>query len=114
MSYQSQADLTLDAAFNGRATSAATEQAAAFVNDQRPDWVATARAVLRGESEILGAFVRLDAAGPGIADKVDPEGDGSIDQSLVADADLLALTQGNWPVVAGLYFDADGSPLAEL
>jgi hypothetical protein len=55
-------------------------------------------------------FNRLAAAGPGIADKAD-NGDGTVDQSKVTDADLLSLTQANWPTVAGLYFQEDGSPI---
>jgi hypothetical protein len=109
MSYDTQADLTADADFNGRCVAAATEQAAVFKDDARPAWVALAQAALRGESEKLAAFVRMDAAGPGIADKVD-NGDGTIDQSKVTDSDLLSLTQAVWPTVADLYYAEDGSP----
>jgi len=38
-------------------------------------------------------------------------GDGTIDQSLVLDADLLSLTQANFPTVAALYFDSEGTPI---
>lgn len=110
MSYQAQAQLSADGEFVGRTQSAATQQAAAYINDQRPDFVAVARAVLRGAADQLSAFTRLDAAGPGIAEKVD-DGAGAIDQSKVTDADLLSLTQANWQVVAGLYFDSDGAPI---
>jgi hypothetical protein len=110
MSYQSQDLLFYDPAFQGRSRSCATQQAGTFQNDQRPNYVATAKAVLRGEDEILTAFIRLNAAGPGIADKVE-QPNGSIDQSLVTDADLLSLTQAGWPVVAGLYFSEDGTPI---
>jgi hypothetical protein len=65
---------------------------------------------MRDEAGPGAALLRLDAAGPGIADKVD-NGDGTIDQSKVTDADLLSLTQANWPVVAGLYFQEDGTPI---
>jgi hypothetical protein len=109
VSYQSQAQLTQDGEFQGRSRAAATQQAESFTNDQRPSWVALAGAVLREEEPLL-RFYAMNAAGPGIADKVDV-GDGTIDQSLVVDADLLALTQANWPTVAALYFDADGNPL---
>jgi hypothetical protein len=110
MSYSAQYLLSIDSIFNGRCFAAATQQAESFVNDQRPDWVATAKAVLRGETEKLGAFVRTNAGGPSIAEKVD-NGDGTIDQSKVTDEDLLSLTQANWPIVAGLYYDASGAPL---
>ena len=109
VSYRSQAQLEANTDFRGRAVAAATQQAGVYVNDQRPDFVAVARNVLKGSAAELDAFIRLDAAGPGIAEKVDI-GDDSIDQSQVTDADLLSLTQGNWQVVAGLYFDAEGAP----
>jgi hypothetical protein len=85
------------------------EQADSYINDQRPDFVAVAQSVLKGFSNELDAFVRLAAAGPGISDKVDI-GDDSIDQTAVTDADLLSLTQASWQVVAGLYFNTDGTP----
>jgi hypothetical protein len=109
VSYQTQAQLEANSEFRGRAQAAATEQADSYINDQRPDYVAVADAVLKGSAPQLNAFIRLDAAGPGIAEKVDI-GDDSIDQSLCTDADLLSLTQGSWQVVAGLYFNTDGTP----
>ena len=110
MSYQAQSQLGADSDFVGRTQSAAYQQAATYVNDQRPDFVAVAETVLRGEPDMLAAFTRLDAAGPGIADKAD-NGDGTIDQALVTDDDLLSLTQANWQVVAGLYYDTEGTPI---
>jgi hypothetical protein len=110
VSYQSQAQLTDDVWFNARSSSCATQQAETFKNDQRAAYVAVAEAVLRGEGIITSAFARLAAAGPGIADKVD-NGDGTISQENVTDADLLSLTQANWPSVAELFYAADGTPL---
>jgi hypothetical protein len=110
LSYQAQAQLSADGAFIGRSQSAASQQAATYINDARPDFVAVAQAVLRGDTDLLAAFTRLDAAGPGIAEKVD-NGDGTIDQSKVTDDDLLSLTQANWQVIAGLYFDEEGTPI---
>lgn len=81
-----------------------------FKDDARPAWVAVADACLQGDGVIYLAFIRIEAAGPGIADKAD-NGDGTIDQTKVTDADLLSLTQANWQVVAGLYFNEDGSPI---
>ena len=109
MSYHAQWQLGNDPVFIGRTQSAAYQQAEVFINDARPDFVATAQAVLRADLDVLSAFTRTAAAGPGIADKAD-NGDGTIDQSKVTDADLLSLTQANWPVVGGLYFNEDGSP----
>jgi hypothetical protein len=109
MSYHAQALLEQDPTFQGRTRSVAVQQAETFKNDQRPAYVAVAEGILRDEGELWPCFNRLAAAGPGIADKVTtPEG---IDQSLVTDADLLSLTQANWPNVAALYFTEDGSPI---
>jgi hypothetical protein len=109
MSYQAQSQLEADYAFQSRSRAVSIQQAEIYKADARPDFVALAQSVMRDEPGVIGAFARLGAAGPGVSDKVDL-GDGTIDQSLVTDADLLSLTQGNWPVVAGLYFNADGTP----
>jgi hypothetical protein len=113
MSYQAISLLTGDQQFAGRTQAAATEQAEAFRNDQREQFVALADSVLRGRGEVLLAFVRINAAAPGIGDRAD-NGDGTVDQSKITDADLLSLTQNNWQVVAGLYFDQDGTPLERM
>jgi hypothetical protein len=110
MSYLSQSLLVVDADWQRRVDAVGVQQAETYKDDTRPDIVATAHAVLRNEPGPCQAFWRLDAAGPGIADKVD-NGDGTIDQNQVTDADLLSLTQAMWPVVAALYFAADGTPL---
>jgi hypothetical protein len=110
MSYEAQAALTNDSTFIGRSNAAAAQQSEIFKDDQRPDYVALAGSVMRGQNEELAALCRLAAAGPGIADKADL-GDGTIDQALVTDADLLALTQANWPTAAALYYAPDGTPL---
>ena len=86
------------------------QQAAVFKDDARPAFVALADAILRGEGGPGATLLRLDAAGPGIADKAD-NGDGTISQENVTDDDLLSLTQANWPTVAGLYYDETGEPL---
>jgi hypothetical protein len=95
--------------FGGRCRSAATEQAEIFKDSALPNYVALAESVLRGDGNTIWAFIRIDAAAPGIGDKAD-NGDGTIDQSKVTDDDLLSLTQANWQVVAGLYFNEDGTP----
>lgn len=110
MSYQAIDQLTNDVIFAGRSRAATVQQAETFKDDARPDIVAVANDCLRGNGEIYLAFTRMAAAGPGIGDRVD-NGDGTIDQSKVEDADLLALTQANWPVIAGLYFLETGEPI---
>lgn len=111
MSYETQAALETDPDFQRRNRAAITQEASRLLGDENtmPQDEAAAEAVLRNDPGPAQAFIRLAAAGPGIADKVDT-GDG-IDQSLVTDADLLSLTQANWPTVAALYFDDAGAPL---
>ena len=109
MTYEAQAQLEADPTFRARAGSANVQQANVYKDSQLGDHRALAGAVIRGELQPGDALVRLDAAGPGIADKVTtPDG---IDQSQVTDDDLLALTQANWPTVAGLYYTAEGEPI---
>jgi hypothetical protein len=110
MSYQAQAALEADFYFQQRSRAAAIQQAGIYKDDQRPAWVAVSNALLKEQPGLALAFTRLDAAGPGIGDKVD-NGDGTIDQAKVTDDDLLSLTQANYPVVADLYFNEDGTPV---
>jgi hypothetical protein len=110
MSYQAIDQLINDPTYNGRVRACATQQAEVFKDDQRADFVALSDDILRGVGDPLWAFIRISAAGPGIGDKVD-NGDGTIDQAKVTDADLLSLVQGNWQTVAALFFAADGTPL---
>ena len=112
MSYLAQSQLETDADFQRRVNSVNVQQSETYKDDGRADIAATARAILRNDAGPGGALLRLAAGGPGIADKVD-NGDGTIDQSKVTDADLLSLTQANFPVVAGLYFNADGTPITQ-
>jgi len=109
LSYLAQDQLTNDAVFAGRSRACTVQQAETFKDDQRPGYVAVANACLAGDGEIYNAFLRMNAAGPGIADKAD-NGDGTIGQAKITDADLLSLVQSFWPTVAGLYFNADGTP----
>jgi hypothetical protein len=110
MSYQAQSQLEADGLFQQRSRAAAIQQAEVFKDDQRPDFVALSNGIMRDDPGLSWTFIRVNAAGPGIGDKVDT-GDGTIDQSLVTDADLLALTQSNYPTVAGLFYAEDGTPL---
>jgi hypothetical protein len=113
VSYLAVDQLTNDAVFAGRSRAAVVEQSEIFKDDGRADIAATADEALRGNGEIYLAFTRMAAAGPGIGDKVD-NGDGTISQENVTDADLLSLTQANFPTVASLYFAADGTPLGAV
>lgn len=109
MSYQAQSQLTDDPTFQGRSRAVAVQQAETFINDGRASFVALSQSLLRGEGDTTTAFIRIGAGGPGIADKAD-NGDGTMDQAKVTDADLLSLTQANYPTVAALFFNDDGTP----
>lgn len=110
MSYLTQAQLEADPEFQQRVSSVCVQQAGIFKDDMRPDFVATADSVLRGDGWIRMAFYRVIAAAPGFDEKVD-SGDGNIDDSLVTDEDLLSATQATWPIVADLFFTDDGTPI---
>jgi len=109
MSYETQALLEADGDFQQRARSCTVQQADYYKDAAAADQKALAYGVLRDDPGLVPTFIRLAAAGPGVADKVDT-GNGTIDSSLVLDADLLSLTQGNWPIVTSLYFNTDGTP----
>lgn len=109
MSYHAQSMLQSDPAFQGRVYSVDIQQASVYKDDARPAFVATADAILRDEPGPAAALLRLAAAAPEVAERVD-NGDGTIDQSKVTDDDLLAITQGNWEAVSNLYFDEEGIP----
>lgn len=109
MSYRSIDQLTQDPTFNGRNRSAAVQQAETYKDDARPTFVALSQRCFVGDANVLNAFTRLAAAGPGIGDKVDTGGE-NIDQALVTDGDILALTQTNWPTLADTFFNDDGTP----
>jgi hypothetical protein len=109
MSYLAQSLLEQDPAFQHRVRAVNTEQAQVFQSDGRADIAATATAVLRDEPGPSAVLLRLAAASPGIGNRVD-NGDGTVDQSKVTDADLLAITQANFPTVADLFYDDDGTP----
>jgi hypothetical protein len=86
------------------------EQADYFINAAALDMKALAGAILRGDTSAGYTLLRMAAGEAGIADKVD-NGDGTIDQSKVTDAELLSMTQAHWPTVAALYYSTDGSPI---
>jgi hypothetical protein len=111
MSYQAQADLAADAGFTRRVDACAVEQADVFKDDARPAFVALAEGVMRGDPDMIFTFVRLVAAAPGLADTATTGQGGTIDQSTVTDADILSAVQANWEVVAGLFFNEDGTPI---
>lgn len=110
MSYLSQWRLAADDEFVSRSRAAMTGQAEIFKDDERGDIAALATSLLTAANpqEAL-TFVGLLAAAPGFADKVD-QGDGTVNSSLIADAEILSAVQAEWPTVAGLFYAGDGGP----
>jgi hypothetical protein len=105
--FQAIAQLTDDVWWQARIRACAVQQSETFVNDARPQFVAAAGEVLRGGSDITLALTRIAGAGPGMADTAgNPP-----DQAQIPDADILASVQANFPLVAGLYYSEDGSPI---
>jgi hypothetical protein len=102
--------------FNPRVIMCCVEQSETYLNDGRPQFVALAQALLKGDVDIQYAFVRLVAAGPDLAGKADTgqmtdSGQPVIDHTQVTDEDILAAVQADFPTVAVLYFDDTGAPL---
>jgi hypothetical protein len=101
MTYSSQDMLVSSAAFFGRVRACCVEQAGVFTNDTRPSYVSLAESILMGDDDRVATFLRLVAGSSGLGDKA--ISGGVFDQSLVLDADILGVVQGNWGEVAGLY-----------
>jgi hypothetical protein len=101
LSYQSQAQLEADYWFQLRVRSCVIQQAEHFKDDGRPALAALAAAVARDDPGPSPTFIRLCAAGPGIAEKAAT--DDGVDHARVTDDDLLSLVQALWPPVAALY-----------
>ena len=110
MSYLSQTQLESDMAFQNRTRAAITQQGLIFKDSMAGDMKALAEALLTGDPGPSLTFTRMLAGAPGFADTADT-GDGTVDSSLIPDADILAAVQADWPTVAALYFDADGNPI---
>lgn len=107
MTFSAIDQLTNDALFNGRVRACTVQQAETFQNDGRPQMVSAANAALRGEADPYLTLARMAAAGPGMADAAgDP-----VDQTQIADEDILASVQANFPTVAALFYDDEGNPI---
>jgi hypothetical protein len=110
MSYQSQWQLTYDDPFVSRCRACITQRAVIYKDDERPDFVALADSLLRQDngSEFV-TFQTMLANAPGFADTVDA-GDGTIDSTKIEDAEIQSAVDADFPIVAGLYYAADGTP----
>jgi hypothetical protein len=102
VSYQTQTALADDPAFQARVKACCVQQANTFKDSSTPAEAELADAVIRNQGAELISFYNTSAASPGFADTVD-QGDGTIDSSLILDAEILATVQGVWPLVAGAY-----------
>jgi hypothetical protein len=111
MSYSAVSLLNQDPAYAGRVRSCVTEQAASLTGDANLAVAACANAGLRGDPVIMDTFVRTTSSAPGLGDKAD-KGDGTVDQTLIVDGDLLAAIQANFPRVAALFFNDEGVRVA--
>jgi hypothetical protein len=102
--------------FNPRVTFCCVQQSETYINDARAQFVSMAKALLTGNGPMQYTFVRMVAAGPGMAAKADTGqtndlGQPIVDQSLILDEDILAAVQADFPTVAALYFNEDGTPV---
>jgi hypothetical protein len=110
MSYLSQWRLTYDDEFVSRSRAALTNQAVIFKDDDRGDIAALANSLLTAANpQETDTFVGMLAASPGFADMAD-QGGGNVNSSLIADGDILAAVQAEWPTVAALFYGPDGGP----
>lgn len=102
--------------FNPRVAMCCVEQSEIFINDARAQFISLSKALLKNDGDIQYAFVRICAAGPGMAAKADTgqmndTGQPIIDQTQITDEDILSSVQANFPTVAALYFDDTGAPI---
>jgi hypothetical protein len=112
MAYLSQWRLTYDDDFVSRCRACLIQQAEQFKDDTRADIVAMAESIIRQDNgSIFASWQATLGAAPSFADTADPDGDGTVDSSLITDAMILANVQAQWPTLAALYFDDTGAPI---
>lgn len=111
MSYQAQWLLTYDDGFVSRCRSCLTQRANIYKDDERPNYVALAHSLLKGSNPAeMVTFQSMLANAPGFAEEAD-NGDGTIDSTKIQDGEIQAAVDAQFPVVADLYYDADGTPI---
>jgi len=107
MSYATIAELAQDATFQGRVKSCATIECQQNLgNPDHPDWSNLAYDTLRGADHVMDAFIRLVAQAPGLADNAGFP----LDQTKITDAGITKAVNDNYPVVASLWYNPDGTP----
>jgi hypothetical protein len=117
LSYDSVSQLNRDPTFSGRVRSCVTEQADTLTGDANLAIAACANAGLRGDPIIMDTFVRTTSSASGLGDKAETMSTDAtpvpiVDQSLILDSDILGAIQNNFPTVANLFFDTNGTRIA--
>jgi hypothetical protein len=112
VSYDTQSRLQNDPGFTNRCSACITQQSQVFVNDTRLDIQALAVAWLSGGwvggVGLLNVWMPILAAEPGFADSVQNEDD-TITSARIDDAQILSSVQAQYPGVAKLLFNEDGT-----
>jgi hypothetical protein len=109
MSYLTGALLTEDVNFGRRSRTCLNQQANVYLADQRLDFVSLAREIILQNPAMTQTMLFGICAGAQFDVMVD-NGDGTIDSTKIADADIQSRTDYIWPEVASFYFNADGTP----
>jgi hypothetical protein len=107
MSYASIARLAKDVSFQDRVKSCATIECQANLdNPDHPDWSNLAYDTLRGAPHVYDSFIRMTAQAPSVETAAgDPP-----DQSLLTDDLIQTVVTANYPIVASLWYNSDGTP----
>jgi hypothetical protein len=110
MSYHTQALLQADPDFNARVRCCMENESKVHLEDSATpaDQVSLANAILVGAGAQTSTFMRMVAGAPGFDTTVD-KGDGTIDSTLIQDADIDAAVQAGFPQVAAIYYNSDGT-----
>lgn len=108
MSYQGITRLINDAGFIERLSACLIQESTVFKNDGRLDIAHLALAILRNTPGMQLTFVNMAAAAPGFIQAAEQEG-GEVDSSLITDGAILANVQANYPTVASIFYNSDGS-----
>ena len=109
MTYLTITRLTNDGPFIERLDACLTQESTVFKDDGRPDIANLAYAILRGDGGVMRTFIDMAAAAPGFAEQAEAP-NGQVDSSQITDGDILSNVQANYPTVASIYFNSDGTP----
>ena len=102
MSYQSSADLAVDAVFQQRMTSCLIEQATTYKDDPKADFVQLSDTILRSPYGVLSQFCQQAATQPAFN-----EAQSEVD---ITDAQILSVVQALYPTIAALNYIKPAEP----